>query len=66
MREEVAVKRRVPGEQLVKIEHGLGRDEFVEPNLPGWDLAPFADAQGGVGVRAPLADLLEDHLQKCR
>jgi hypothetical protein len=62
VREKVAVERRVLGEKLVQVEHGLGRDELVEPDLPGWDLAPFADAQGGVRVRAPLADLFEDHL----
>jgi hypothetical protein len=66
MREKVAVERRILGQQLMQVEHGLGRDELVEPDLPWWDLAPFADAQGGVRVRAPLTDLLEDHLYQCR
>jgi len=64
VREKIPVEGRISGEQLVQVEHGLCRGEFVEANLPGRDLAPFADAQGRVGVRTPFADLLEDHLQK--
>jgi hypothetical protein len=66
VREKVAVERRVLGEKVVQIEHGLDRDELVEPDLPGCDSGPFADTQGGVRVGTPFADLFEDHLQKCR
>ena len=59
-----AVEGGAPGEKLVQIEHAPGWDGLVELDLPGWDLAPFTDAQDWVGVWAPFSDLSEDHLQK--
>src|SRR5882757_7301113 len=45
----------------MEVEHGLCRDQLVQPDRARRDLSPLAGAPGVIGIRAALADLLEDH-----
>ena len=62
LREQVAVERRVLGQQLLQIKRILGGDELIEANGTGRDLSPFPGSAGMIGVRPPVPDLLKDHL----
>jgi hypothetical protein len=59
--EQVAVERRILGQQLVEREHGRDGGELVEPELPRWDLRPVADGQLMIRIRFAVADALENH-----
>src|SRR4051812_31269821 len=61
VREQVAVERRVLRQQPVQRQHGRGGDQFVEADLPGWNLRPLPMGQAVVGVGPAVTDSLEDH-----
>ena len=61
VREQVAVEGRVVIEQDVEREHLLGRDQLVEPDLPGRNRRPVAQHQVVRRVGPALLDDLEDH-----
>jgi hypothetical protein len=61
MWKQVAVEGRVRCEYRGQVEDLLRGDQLVQPNGLGRDLRPFAAGPGMVGIRSPLADLLEDH-----
>lgn len=61
MREQVAVERRIIGEQGVQVERALGRDDVREAQLPGSHLRPIPDAEAVLRVGATLTHGLEDH-----
>jgi len=62
VREQVAVERRVLGQQLLQIKGILGGDELIEANGTGRDLSPFPGSAGMIGIGPPVPDLLKDHL----
>jgi len=62
VREQVAVERRVLGQQLLQIKRILGGDELIEANGTGRDLSPFPGSAGMIGIGPPVPDLLKDHL----
>jgi len=62
VREQVAVERRVLGQQLLQIKRILGGDELIEAYGTGWDLSPFPGSAGMIGIGPPVPDLLKDHL----
>ncbi len=61
VREEVAIERRIVGEQRVKVEGALNRDQVGEAYLPGGDFRPIGHREAMVVVRASIAYRLEDH-----
>src|SRR5690349_19882910 len=62
VREQVAVERRVLGQQLLQIKCILGGDELIEANGTGRDLSPFPGSAGMIGIGPPVTDLLKDHV----
>jgi hypothetical protein len=64
VREQVAVERRVLGQQLLQIKRILGGDELIEANGTGRDLSPFPGSAGMIGIGPPVPDLLKDHLSQ--
>ena len=62
VREQVAVERRVLGQQLLQIKRILGGDELIEANGTGRDISPFPGSPGMIGIGPPLPDLLKDHI----
>src|ERR1700683_3574808 len=58
---QVAVERRVLGQDGMQVQHVLRGDELVEPDRARRYLGPFTCAPCMVWVGAPLPDLLEDH-----
>src|SRR6185437_8949773 len=61
VREQVAVERRVLGQQLLQIKRILGGDELIETDGTGRDLRPFPGSAGMIGIGPPVPDLLKDH-----
>src|SRR6266851_8317218 len=45
----------------MEVEHGLGRDQLVQPDRAGRHLGPLASAPGVIGIGATVPDLLKDH-----
>ena len=64
--EQVAEESRVLIEQRGQVELNLSRDEGVESDLLGRQRGPVAVGQPVLGVRATVADSLEDHPWQCR
>ena len=64
VREQVAVERRVLGQQLLQVKGILGGDELIEANGTGRDLSPFPGSAGMIGIGPPVPDLLKDHLSQ--
>ena len=61
VREQVAIERRIVGQQRVKVERALNRGQVGEAYLPGGDLRPIGHRKAVVVVRASIAHCLEDH-----
>src|SRR6476620_4261412 len=61
VREQVAVERRVLGQQLLQIKRILGGDELIETDGTGRDLRPFPGSACMIGIGPPVPDLLKDH-----
>ena len=61
VREQVAVERRVLGEQLVEGQLTLGGDQIRQPDRAGRDLGPPLQRGGMVGVRRSVPHRFEDH-----
>src|SRR5215207_7238850 len=59
--EEVSVERGVLRQQPVQCDHGRGRDQLVEADLPWRNLGPLPLGQAVVRVGLAVADSLEDH-----
>ena len=66
VREQVAVERRVGGQDAVQVEDILGRDQLVQPDRARGYLRPLPRGPGMIGVGPPLPDLLEHHTAECR
>src|SRR5690606_14612382 len=64
VREEVAVERRVLGEQGLEVELLLGRHELIEADRARRHVRPLPGAfPAVVGVRPAVSDALEDHTE---
>ena len=57
--EQVAVERGVFGQQSIEVERALRCDEFVEPDLAGWQLGPGAEGRAVVGIRPSVPTRLK-------
>src|SRR5215210_3408498 len=61
VREQVAVERRVLGQQRVEVEHPLRGDQLVEPHLARGDVSPLALRVLVIGIGPMVPDSLKDH-----
>jgi hypothetical protein len=61
VREEVAIKRGVLGEQLVQSQLALGGDQVGEPDGARRNLRPLLECRVVIGVRSSVPYRFEDH-----
>ena len=61
--EQVPVEGGVVVQQRIQLEGGLGRDQFVEAHLGGWDVSPPSRVEAVGGVRPLVPHALEDHVR---
>jgi hypothetical protein len=66
VREQIAVERRILGQQRVKVEHRFRGDQRVEPDLAWRYLGPLSIRETVFGIGASVADQLKDHPMKFR
>ncbi len=63
MGEQVPVERGVVVQQRIQLKGRLGRDQFVEAHLGGWDGCPPSRVEAVGGVRPLVPHALEDHVR---
>ena len=62
VREQVAIERRIGGQDRVQVQHVLRGDKLIEPDWPRRNLGPFPARLGMVRVGPPVPNPLENHV----
>lgn len=64
VREQVAVERRILGEEGFEVQVALGGHQLIEADRARRDIRPLPGAfPAVVGIRPPISDALEDHTE---